>query len=457
MWHSIVAFTAQFHQGHRRGFSKMQRATGTKNSMKFLIAVCVFAFLLRIIVMFATRSYQLIDDSDDHFAFGWEMGRVAYSLAEGHGFSSPLPMQTGPTAMVGPIYPLLLALIFKIFGLYSTGSAIAIRVVQSVFSSVTCIFIFLCGRDTAGERTGRLAACLWALFPLNIFFTVARVWETSLTSLLMVVMFWSMFSLRDSVSIRRWSANGALLGFAALVSTSLVTVAIPFGMVAIWRNRLRAVLPATVGLLTCCAVLSPWLVRNYLQFGRFMLRSNFPLEFRVANNELSYGQKVESLHPSNTPSVNKHWQDVGEMRFMQEEQGENKRFVSDHFGSFAFGTANRIVNYWTGAWIKPMPEDPNLWSIVIPTSLLTLFGLVGLYHMFRYDRAAALMYAGCIFVYPLVYYSTTSQPRFYHPITPLLILSGSFWLVACADKKVLPDLKRALFDRERGATEGVRR
>jgi hypothetical protein len=435
----------------------MRFSIDSKNSRKFLIAVCVFAFLLRIIVMLATRSYQLIDESEDHFAFGWEMGRVAYSLAEGHGFSSPLPMQTGPTAMVGPIYPLLLALIFKVFGIYSTGSAIAIRVLQSVFSSLTCIFVFLCGRETSGDKTGKLAACLWAVFPLNIFFTVARVWETSLTSLLMVVMFWCMLSLRDSVSIRRWSVNGALLGFAGLVSTSLVTIAVPFGIVALWRNRLRALLPASVGLLICLAVVSPWLVRNYLQFGKFMLRSNFPLEFRVGNSELSYGQKVESLHPSNTPSVNKHYQDVGEMRFMREEQQENKGFISDHFGRFAFGTANRIVNYWTGAWIRPMPDDPNVWSVVIPTSLLTLFGLVGLRHMFRYDRSAAFMYTGSIFIYPLVYYLTTSQPRFYHPITPLLILCGSSWIVACVGKRELLDLKSTWFERERGATEGARR
>ena len=175
-----------------------QSAIMSKNSMKFLIAV-TSAFLLRVILNSATRSYQVIDASDDHFAFGWEMRGCLFSCGRTR-FSSPLPMQTGPTAMVGPVYPLLLALIFKIFGFYSTGSAIAIRVVQSVFSSVICIFVFLCGRETAGNRTGRLAAWLWAAFPLNIFFTVARVWETSLTSLLMVVMFWSMLALRDSVS-----------------------------------------------------------------------------------------------------------------------------------------------------------------------------------------------------------------------------------------------------------------
>ena len=86
-------------------------------------------------------------------------------------------------------------------------------------------------------------------------------------------------------------------------------------------------------------MVSPWLVRNHVQFGKFMLRSNFPLEFRVGNNELSYGQKVEKgLHPSNTPSVNKHWQEVGEMRFMEEQREQNAQSLAAHFSSFVFDT-----------------------------------------------------------------------------------------------------------------------
>src|SRR5450432_4044180 len=100
--------------------------TAPQNPRLFLFWLCLFAFALRVVVMFATSSYRLIDYGDDHFGFGWEMGRVARSLVEGHGFSSPLPLPTGPTAIVGPVYPLILAMFFKIFGVYSTSSAIAV-------------------------------------------------------------------------------------------------------------------------------------------------------------------------------------------------------------------------------------------------------------------------------------------------------------------------------------------
>ncbi len=46
---------------------------------------------------------------EDHFAFGWEMGRVARSIAMGQGFSNPYGGNTGPTAWEPPLYPYLMA------------------------------------------------------------------------------------------------------------------------------------------------------------------------------------------------------------------------------------------------------------------------------------------------------------------------------------------------------------
>ncbi|WP_158748509.1 glycosyltransferase family 39 protein [Acidobacterium sp. S8] len=406
----------------------MTKTTGRSTNF-FLVAVIVFAFALRLSVTFATSSYRVVEDDTDHFGFGWEMGRVARSIDEGKGFASPLPLPTGPTAIVGPVYPVLLAGIFKLFGVYSTSSAIAVRIMQSAFASLTCLFLYLCGRDAVGESTGKLAALLWAVFPLNIFFTSAKVWETSLSGLLVAALLWTMLPLRDSLSIARWSATGALLAIAGLTNTSLVVLILPFAIAALWRSRARVLLPACLGALTCLVLVSPWLMRNYHQFGKVMLRSNFPLEFRIGNNEFSYGQKIEALHPSNTPSINQHWQEVGESQFMEEERVANAQYLSTHHGRFAFSTVNRIVNYWTGAWIKPIEGFANSWPVIISTSALTLLGLLGIGQMFRRGIPAAAMFGGCLLIYPVAYYLTTSQPRFYHAMTPLLIMATSYWMV----------------------------
>ncbi|MGO9305294.1 MAG: ArnT family glycosyltransferase [Candidatus Korobacteraceae bacterium] len=423
-----------------------------RNPKVFLTIVLLSAFALRLAAVIATSSYR-IENGDDHFGFGWEMGRVARSLAEGGGFASPLPSPTGPTAIVGPVYPFLLAIIFKIFGVYSTASALVILAAQSGFSSLTCVFVYLCGRDTVGEATGKLAALVWAIFPLSIFFTM-RIWETSITPLLGAALFWCMLPLRHSLSASRWSASGALLAIAALINTSLVVLAVPFGLAALWRNRTRLCRPAAAAALTCVTVVSPWLIRNYVEFGRFMLRSNFPLEFRVGNNEWSSGQKVGDLHPAKSTYLNQRWHDVGESRFMAEERDLNSRFLAAHPGLFAFASVNRVVNYWTGAWIRPTVDFPNRWPVVIGTSMISLLGFLGIRRMFCDGNSAASMYAGCLLAYPLVYYVTTSQPRFYYSITPLLILPGAFWVLSWKDKNAAPVIAHAKCDSETGAYSG---
>jgi hypothetical protein len=70
------------------------------------------ALLVRLfVVAFVFRDQT---DPTDHYAqFGWEMGWVARSIALGHGFSSPFFPATGPTALVPPLFPYLIAGIFS--------------------------------------------------------------------------------------------------------------------------------------------------------------------------------------------------------------------------------------------------------------------------------------------------------------------------------------------------------
>src|SRR2546423_11357119 len=80
--------------------------------------------------------YQLqMSPARDHWAFGWETGKIAASIAAGHGFSSPLQGETGSTAWIPPLYPFLVAGIFKVLGIYTTASAVAILCVNSIFSA----------------------------------------------------------------------------------------------------------------------------------------------------------------------------------------------------------------------------------------------------------------------------------------------------------------------------------
>src|SRR6202158_5231119 len=88
-------------------------------------AMVSVALALRLVVMGLSYKIQL-DPSRDHWAFGWETGRVARLIAPGRGFSSPYSEPTGPTALIPPVYTYLVAGVFKLFGVYTTSSALAL-------------------------------------------------------------------------------------------------------------------------------------------------------------------------------------------------------------------------------------------------------------------------------------------------------------------------------------------
>src|SRR5271154_4066411 len=114
------------------------RRSQLSRSIFFIVLV---AFLLRVAVITIGHTDK-ITPRRDHFQFGWEMGRLARSIANGQGFSSPTDLQTGPSAWAPPLYPYILAGVFKLFGVYSALSGWVILTFNSVFGALTCLTLY---------------------------------------------------------------------------------------------------------------------------------------------------------------------------------------------------------------------------------------------------------------------------------------------------------------------------
>src|SRR5215475_13248581 len=126
------------------------------------LRIALIAFLLRVSWIVIGHTFKF-KTTDDNFSFGWEMGRIASSLASGHGFSSPFGPPTGPTAWEPPFYPYVMAGAFLLFGVYSKASAFVLLTLNSAFSALTCIPIFRIGRRVFSEKVAIGSAWAWAL------------------------------------------------------------------------------------------------------------------------------------------------------------------------------------------------------------------------------------------------------------------------------------------------------
>ena len=77
------------------------------------------------------------------YTHGIELGTLAQSLLTGQGLSSPFGGSTGPTALLAPGYPAVIAFFFRIFGSFTFAAAIAVMAMQLVLSVMTVLVIIV--------------------------------------------------------------------------------------------------------------------------------------------------------------------------------------------------------------------------------------------------------------------------------------------------------------------------
>ena len=97
-----------------------------------------------------------------------EAGNIANAISQGRGFSDVFRHPTGPTAWLAPLYPSLLATIFRLFGQFTYASFLAAALLNCVFSASATIPLYFAARRVGGIPLAALAAWLWALCPGGI-------------------------------------------------------------------------------------------------------------------------------------------------------------------------------------------------------------------------------------------------------------------------------------------------
>lgn len=397
----------------------------SKSSLTWMVLT---ALALRLAVMFFLLPEQL-DPARDHWHFGYETGRIARSLVEGKGFGNPLFAETGPTAWMTPVYPLIVAGVFKVFGVYTRASALVLLSLNALTSALTCIPIFFIARRTFGGRAAKWAGWGWAFFPYAVYFPVERIWETWLATLLLCLIFLLALRLETSSDLRPWLGFGLLSGLAALTCPAIVA-ALPFlGGWICYRRRQRErawLRPAAVAALACIVFVSPWFIRNYRAFHRFIpFRDNMGLVLRLGTKGATTHWAPYDLGPWHNEAEWDQFRSLGELAYMEKERKQAFEFIDAHPGWYAWTSLRRVVYTWTGFWsldpgyLAQEPLDPP--NIILCTAL-TALALLGLWRAFRKDAAIAVLYALVLLSFPAIYYITSPEAYYRRPIDPFLVI-----------------------------------
>jgi hypothetical protein len=389
--------------------------------------------------------------------FQQETGNIAYALAQGKGFSNVFRTETGPTAWLAPVYPLLVAAMFKVFGTFTARAFFAAVFLNILFSAAACVPIFFTGKRLGGLGVAAGAAWLWALFPSAVMMPFEWIWDTSLSALLAALILWATLELTESERWLDWGVYGLLWGLALMTNPAL-GVLLPFllGWVVLrgrgessWRCK-RAALAAGAAILCCL----PWTIRNYVAFHRFIpLRSNLPFELWLGNNDI-FDEHARNGRKSITRTEEaRRYTQLGETAYMAEKWQLARAFIWSHQGLELRLMGRKFVGFWTGTEspVRNFREtDSSLIRGILLSSFLTaigaLFGVIVLCgerkkiaQRRRERRGGAEEKSGteekagmrrefvwplAVFplIFPCLYYLTHADLRYRHPIDPIVLL-----------------------------------
>jgi hypothetical protein len=359
-----------------------------------------------------------------HYGAGYEILNVAKTLAQIGTFGNPYGvLPTGPTAHCAPLFPMFLAGLIKLFG-YSGMFAIAANLaalvmygLQAALMPYVSVLFF-----------GRLAPGIWAaamtiVLPLFFFLPQFDIAYDAVGLML--------FCILAARPLHRGSALGlgAFLGVLALLNPANLSVATLWLAYAA-RRHWRLIPWAALGTVL---VVSPWTMRNYIQFHQFVpVRDNLGVELYIANNDMAAASFADNLpsfwvhHPAASLDEARAVVSMGEAAYADSRRARAIDWMRTHPARFLELFRARASMFW---FSEPRDSAPHRWSIIA----VTLASFLGLALLAARRQSITIFLAACWLIYPLIYYCVQHDVRYREPILWLTLLPAGYLTAAAAD------------------------
>jgi len=344
------------------------------------LIVAFFLLALGASVAQAVRNKNLTSpifrpDARDHL--GSEHDQIAQALYRGRGFSDPFSRETGPTAWMAPVFPVLLAAIYTA----TDGNPHHVVSVYYVLQLI-CVTIAILPALLIAERLRIFwfGTLICAIALTALFFPLFQLTHDHALQISMVVLIWWHFSRTHDSDVRwRWGLwTGVIAGMSALLSPVLGAVC---AILAMYRSRRRPEILAIVAVLSI-TIIAPWTMRNWIEMGRLIpIKSNLDYEFWQANIADSDGvvdSETFRTHPALRPygSEAENYVRLGEYEFLKLKRGIWWNRLRADPNRFVNNTANRFVAALL--WYQPtsLYEHPKVVAINRCWKLLPIISLM---------------------------------------------------------------------------------
>lgn len=257
-----------------------------------------------------------------------------------------------------PLPAYVMALVYKIF----STDILCIRILNIIFGVLTCSLVYLIGKEMANRITGLFACLIASLYKPFIFYSIVPL-KTSLCLFLFASTIYLFVVILNKDSMIRVFLLGIAIGLTLNVRPQCVVIIPLMPLVILW-NIYRG--KASLKILTANLILyivglslsiSPFIVRNYLVSGEFVLTSS------QAGFNLYTGNNLQNKDP--------YYRPVSFASSSPFEQGT--QFTIE--ASRRIGTKlspQKASSYWTREVINTALGQPDafIWKIFEKTLVL---------------------------------------------------------------------------------------
>lgn len=258
-----------------------------KRLLYIIFFIALLVRLVHIAEISATRPFYQELYNDAKVADQW--GR---EIAAGNILGRGVPEQD-------PLYAYSIGLIYSIFG----HNIFLVVLIQAFIGSLSSLLVFYIGKRLFNPATGIIAALLWSLHPVIIFYEGVLMKE-GLSVFLTLLAIYTIILARDMRSNRYWLLGGVFTGLSVLTRGNILFV-IPF--IFLWmiaECRKDFFKNAAVFLLGLVVVFIPIAGRNKLVLGEFALStSRSGINFYWGNNETARGSNFPAPRFIRTTAV----------------------------------------------------------------------------------------------------------------------------------------------------------
>ena len=403
-----------------------------------LAAILALSTLVRIGLWWACQQEPIHPGDEMHYH------ELAQSLVEGRGFF----LEGRPSAMRPPLYPLVVAGLYHLFGV---GNFQAVRAMQLLLGLATAAGAFVLGRMLYDRRVGLWAAGLVVFYPPLVGIALFLYTETLFAFWVVwlgVAIGWALRGQR----VWRWLVVGLLLALAALTRSVLWPFAPVLALLVLllwrqvgWAKRLAG---WAVLLAAFAAVIAPWSWRCS------RLEQTFIIIDTIGGRNLMMGNyehtPMDRAWDAISVEGEKSWYAVLRREnpdFGTLTQGERDklalryglRYMLEHPGQTVQRCIVKFFNFWQlertlvagleRGWFGSLGRSAVLaWTVVLCGSyaVAMLLALAGLILRPPEDRRTMILMLSLIGFVCLVHTVVFAHSRYHLPLAPLeLVFAGA--------------------------------